>query len=141
MKARRLTTGSGQEDWAPCEPWGYSWWPVAQINLNVEHNSQQLVGNLLTGVKIYACWYQILCHDTWKGPENFWIEAWSVRGHEYRMGGAMDPATARRHLAAWGDLSADIARQNTNRGARYTSANDTEDTPQQGMDEVPDWTA
>ena len=57
------------------------------------------------------------------------------------MGGAMGPATARRHLAGWGDLSADIARQNPNRGARYTSANDTEDTPQQGMEEVPDWTA
>jgi len=36
-----LAGRSGQEDWAPCEPWGYSWWPVAQINLNVEHNSLQ----------------------------------------------------------------------------------------------------
>ena len=110
--------------WSPCQSYGNSWWPVLHYQLDQNHTSVRTVGPLLKEVEIYSCWYQIMCHEMWRGPELFWIEAWTVRGRRFQeeITGRVSPDQAARFLGGIQSVQRALLRANPHAGSRYQDA-------------------
>ena len=116
----------GFEDWSPCQAHGLSWWPVMHMQVDLEHNAVRAQGPLLKEVEIYCCWYQIMNYEMWKGPDQFWAEAWTVQGRRFiDEGGRFNPEESRRFLRGIGDvehlLGASAAASSSFRSAAHNS--------------------
>ncbi len=119
-------TRVGNEDWAPCQPCGLSWWPVIHMQLDPTHANVRQAGPILKEVEVYACWYQIMCHEMWKGIDQFYIEAWTVQGQRLAQGGHLTPEQASRFRSGLNRLQQDVLRETPASGARFQDANQTQ---------------
>ena len=116
----------GSEEWGSCEPSGLSWWPVLHLQLDLTHSAARVVPKIKE-VEIYACWYQLLSHELWRGPDQFWIEAWTVKGKRFAEEtpqGRIHPDHAARLGRNLQRYRQDVLSQSSLPGPRYQSAED-----------------
>ena len=58
----------------------------------------------------------------WKGLDDFWIEAWTVRGRRVTEGGRLSPEQATRLRRGLQAFQEDVAQESLATGSRFQSA-------------------
>ena len=99
---------------------------MLHLQLDLTHSAARVVPKVKE-VEIYACWYQILSHELWRGPDQFWIEAWTVKGKRFAEEtpqGRIHPDHAARLGRGLQRYRQDALSQSSLPGPRYQSAED-----------------